>query len=88
MAGEEKASAGGGASCELPATFMWHSNNMLMKDLMRQKRRRSQVQVLSKGIIFAKLSLSCLKVMPEYLYQDFLSPISFKNRTKNKTSTV
>lgn len=41
--GEEKASAGGGASCELPATFM--NSGMLMKDLIRQQSW-SEVQVL------------------------------------------
>ncbi len=55
--GEEKASAGGGASCELPATFMKRSSSsMLMNDLIRQQSR-SQVQVLGYGIISANLSL-------------------------------
>ncbi len=45
--GEEKVSAGGGASCELLATFIKRSgSSMLMKDLIRQQSR-SQVQVLS-----------------------------------------
>jgi len=58
--GEEKVSAGGGASCELPATFMKRSSSsMLMKYLIRQQSR-SQVQVLCYGIISANLSLSCL----------------------------
>lgn len=74
--GEEKASAGGGASCELPATFMKHSSSsMLMKDLIRQQSK-SQVQVLCWGIVSAKLSLFSLylKVMTEDLYKDFVKP--------------
>lgn len=44
--GEEKASAGGAASSELPATSMKYcSSGMLMKELIRQQSR-SQVQVL------------------------------------------
>lgn len=43
--GEEKASAGGGASCVLPATFIKRGSSMQMKDLIRQQSR-SQVKVL------------------------------------------